>query len=313
VPLQKPKRKDYTIANNYRPISLLSTLGKALKSLVAERIAYLTERYNLLPKTHFGAWKQRSTTQALSYLCESIFKAWRGKKTLSLVSFDIKGAYNNVATGLEIRRLQQRQISETIVQWVQNFCTDCQACILVNGFTTDVQALPQAGLPQGSALALILFLFFNADLVQNAPKHGSSMAFVDDYSAWVVGPSAEENIKAIQNEVVPTLDKWERISEAQFEAAKTSFIHLTRYKEAGRDSMTPLRFKEKEVLLTDKVKILEITLDKEVRFKTHLADKAGKTTKMALALRRMKGLQLKAVKQLVQSAVLPVSDYASPV
>ena len=122
-----------------------------------------------------------------------MFKAWRGRKTLSLVSFNIKEAYNNVATEPEIRRLRQRQILETIVQWVRDFCTNCQACILVNGYTTDVQPLPQAGLPQGSALAPILFLFFNADLVQKSPKHGSSMAFVDDYSAWVMGPTAEEN------------------------------------------------------------------------------------------------------------------------
>jgi hypothetical protein len=64
---------------------------------------------------------------------------------------------------------------------------------------------------------------------------------------------------------------------------------------------------------TDKVKLLGVTLDKELRFKVHLADKAGKATRVALALRRMKGLQPKAVKQLAQSAVLPVADYASPV
>ena len=110
VPLQKPKWGDYTVANNYRPISLLLTLGKALESLVAERIAYLVEEYSLLPKTHFGARKQRSTTYALLYLCEDVFRAWRGKKTLSLVLFNVKGAYNNVAIEPEIRRLRQRQI-----------------------------------------------------------------------------------------------------------------------------------------------------------------------------------------------------------
>lgn len=89
VPLQKPKKKDYTVVNNYRPISLLPTLGKALESLVAETISYLVEEHSLLPKTHFGARKQRSTTHALSYLYKDVFKAWRGKKTMSLVSFDI--------------------------------------------------------------------------------------------------------------------------------------------------------------------------------------------------------------------------------
>ena len=59
------------------------------------------------------------------------------------------------------------------------------------------------------------------------------MAFVDDYSAWVMGRSAEENTRILQDEVVPMLEKWERTSGAQFVAAKTSFIHLTRYKAAG--------------------------------------------------------------------------------
>ena len=88
---------------------------------MAERIAYLVVEYSLLPKTHFGARKQRSTTHALSYLCEDVFRAWRGKKTLSLMSFDVKGAYNNVATVPEIRRLRQRQIPEIIVtvRWAE--------------------------------------------------------------------------------------------------------------------------------------------------------------------------------------------------
>jgi hypothetical protein len=97
---------------------------------------------------------------------------------------------------------------------VQDFCTDRQACILVNNYTSEVQTLD---LPQGSALAPILFLFFNADLVQSAPKNSSSMAFVDDYSAWAMGPSAEENRRRIQNEVVPMLEKWERTSGAESE------------------------------------------------------------------------------------------------
>jgi hypothetical protein len=77
---------------------------------------------------------------------------------------------------------------------------------------------------------------------------------------------------------------------------KTSFIHLTRHKEAGRDDNTPLRFKNNEISPTDKVKLFGVTVDKELRFKAHLADKAGKATKTALALRRFEGLHPKSVK-----------------
>ncbi|KAI4813528.1 hypothetical protein E4T44_10710 [Aureobasidium sp. EXF-8845] len=92
VPLKKGNKDDYTLPKNYRPISLLATLGKVMETVMATRIAYLTEEYKLLPNNHFGARKQRSTVLAISYLQEAIYDAWRGKKTLSLVSFDVKGA-----------------------------------------------------------------------------------------------------------------------------------------------------------------------------------------------------------------------------
>ena len=68
IPLRKPNKADYVQPGAYRPISLLSTLGKALESVVAERISCLAETHHLLPQNHFGARKCRSTTQALTLL-----------------------------------------------------------------------------------------------------------------------------------------------------------------------------------------------------------------------------------------------------
>ena len=69
-----------------------------------------------------------------------------------------------------------------MIRWVQDFCTNRKASVIVNGYTSKVEDLPQLGLPQGLLLAPILFLFFNADLVQMAIKEGASMAFVNDYT-----------------------------------------------------------------------------------------------------------------------------------
>jgi hypothetical protein len=96
IPLKKAGKEDYTIAKAWRPISLLATLGKVLESVVAERISHAVETYGLLPTNHFGARKQRSAEQALLLLQEEIYAAWRGRKVVSLISFDVKGAYNGV-------------------------------------------------------------------------------------------------------------------------------------------------------------------------------------------------------------------------
>ena len=116
IPLRKAGKDDYTSVKSYRPISLLQTISKVLEAVIAERISYLVETNHLLPKAHFGARKQRSSVDALVHLQERIYKAWRGGKTLSLVSFDVKGAYNNVAKEPELHRLRKRRIPEKLVK-----------------------------------------------------------------------------------------------------------------------------------------------------------------------------------------------------
>lgn len=68
IPIKKLNKGEYTVAKAWRPISLLSTLGKALESVVAERLSYMAESFRLLPTNHFGARKRRSTEQALMLL-----------------------------------------------------------------------------------------------------------------------------------------------------------------------------------------------------------------------------------------------------
>jgi hypothetical protein len=57
--------------------------------VVANRLAYLAERHNLLPDNHFGARKKRSCEQAINVLVERIYEAWRNRKVVSLVTFDV--------------------------------------------------------------------------------------------------------------------------------------------------------------------------------------------------------------------------------
>ena len=107
IPLKKPGKDDYTFAKAWRPISLPATLGKILESVIAERISYAVETYGILPINHFGARKQRSAEQALLLLQEQILTAWRGRKILSLISFDVKGAYNGVCKEKLLQRMKR--------------------------------------------------------------------------------------------------------------------------------------------------------------------------------------------------------------
>jgi len=313
IPLKKAGKDDYTSVKSYRPISLLQTISKVLEAVIAERISYLVETNHLLPKALFGARKQRSSVDALVHLQERIYKAWRGGKTLSLVSFDVKGAYNNVAKEPELHRLRKRRIPEKLAKWIYSFCTARKASVLVNGKRPEEVELPHSGLPQGSPLSPILFLFFNAELLEMAIPKGDSMAFVDDSTAWVVGKDATHNTAIIQEHVLTKLKRWEESSGAVFEASKTAFVHFTRLESGQRSSQAPLTFKNEGIAPTNSVKILGVVMDSTLRLKQHLARAAKRGLAATQAVKRLGNLRPTVVRQLVNSVVLPTIDYASAV
>jgi hypothetical protein len=48
---------------------------------------------------------------------------WRNRKVLSLISFDVKGAYNGVFKDRLLQRLEARGIPEGLVKWIDAFCS----------------------------------------------------------------------------------------------------------------------------------------------------------------------------------------------
>jgi hypothetical protein len=106
---------------------------------------------------------------------------------------------------------------------------------VVNGHDSTTYDLAHPGGPQGSPLSPILFLSFNADLVQNVINaHKGAMAVVNGYWAWVTGSTADGrrqtadgNTRKIQGRVVPRAKAWEVSSGATFEPIKTAFEHCS--------------------------------------------------------------------------------------
>jgi hypothetical protein len=97
VALRKPGKEDYSVPAAWRPIALLSTLGKVLEGVVASRITALSEEHDLLLPQHMGARLGRSTETVLDLLLQQVVAAWQTcKGVASLLSLDMTGAFDRV-------------------------------------------------------------------------------------------------------------------------------------------------------------------------------------------------------------------------
>jgi ribonuclease HI len=314
VPLRKPGKPDYTIPKAFRPISLLATISKGLEAVVANRLSYMAEHHSLLPGNHFGARKRRSCEQALNILVERIYAAWRKGLVLTLLTFDVQGAFNGVNKTVLQARLLERGIPKTLGIWIQDFCSDRTATITLDTFESEVLPIAQAGIPQGSPLSPILYIFYNANLVeQPINDKGGAIGFVDDYTPWVVGPDADANIRTLQDTIIPKAERWARESGATFEPSKTGLIHFTYRTKQAEQHGPHLQFQGHDVPPSEEVKILGVTFDKHMTFSQHVARVTAKATKQCLAIRRLRGVRPKQVRQLYNATVVPIMDYGASV
>ena len=54
-------------------------------------------------------------------LVEKTHEAWRAYRVLSLVSFDVQGAFNGVRPSILAERLRERRIPGDLVAWIESF------------------------------------------------------------------------------------------------------------------------------------------------------------------------------------------------
>ena len=118
VMLCKPNKTDRTHPRSFRPIALLSTLGKGLERVIARRISWTAIHHKVLAAQQFGAVTLRSATDLTTCLLHDVETALNSKLTASLLTLDVQGAFDSVLPGRLIRRLRDQGWPEHLVLWV---------------------------------------------------------------------------------------------------------------------------------------------------------------------------------------------------
>ncbi|XP_044720134.1 endonuclease-reverse transcriptase domain-containing protein [Hirsutella rhossiliensis] len=107
VMITKPRRRNLSTPRAWRPISLLSCLGKGLERLIARRLAWASIHYGVLHSQQTGALPKRSAVDLVAALLHDIEEAFARGQVATLVTMDIQGAFDTVLRNRLILRLRK--------------------------------------------------------------------------------------------------------------------------------------------------------------------------------------------------------------
>ncbi|KAG0160607.1 hypothetical protein PDIDSM_8137 [Penicillium digitatum] len=289
VVLRKAGKRDYQLAKSYRPVALLNTLGKFLEAVVARRISYAVETYKLLPDTHFGGRKGISVDHAIQSIIGRIRRAWGKGKIASMLLLDVSGAYDNVSHERLLYNLRKRGLGQ-LAPWVKAFLTSRSTRIRIPEGVSESIPTP-TGIPQGSPLSPILYLIYNADLVEGCEGVKTS-GWVDDVAFIVIGKDEHETISKLQK-ACQYADAWAARHASVFDPKKYALIHFGTTVQAT----------------TTAERYLGVWLDPGLTFQHHRQQMLAKAGVSLQALRGLTGstwgASLSAMRAIYQAVMIP--------
>ena len=152
------KSGDKTSVANYRPISLLCVISKALERLVYDKVID-TIAPSITPH-QFGFQSNASTQQQLLIYFHQLITS---REEINTIYIDFRKAFDSVPHNGLLVKLWNIGITGTLWNWFNSYLSNRSQCVSVENRLSD--CLPViSGVLQGSILGALLFLIFINDL-----------------------------------------------------------------------------------------------------------------------------------------------------
>lgn len=311
--LAKPGKDVYTRPGSYRPIALLNTVGKVCEKNFTKYLSVMAEGNDILHPGHYGARPSRSSQDALVHLVSWTKAHWRAGRIVGAIFAAVKSAFPSVHHPRMIRALEEQGFHPELINLIQSFLTGRQTFLSFNGYKSDCFRFTH-GLPQGSPLSPLLYLLYNNSLLEipTADTHSASLGFVDEVILMTAALNSHEIQRKVQR-LAESQIRWAERHGAIFDESKTKWMILS---PSGPPDLCTINFGSRRGLSPVKeTKWLGVTLDSQLKFKTHCDDVIAKGRKRANCLSSLSntkwGIPPKLFKILVTSTVHAATNYAA--
>lgn len=265
IPILKPGKNPKN-AENYRPISLLPSLGKVYDKIILARLNKDLEANNFIIDEQFGFVKGKNADLQLARIINKAMLNNNAGKVTGIVALDLKKAYDTVWHQALIYKMRESNTASYLTRITLQYLKN--RTIQVEYKETQSERIEiERGLPQGSCLSPTLFNIFINDIPKPNDTTTSLALFADDVAIVTESTEHRQAMSYAQRHVdflVHYFDKW----QLTLNIPKTAVMFLTKkYKQYEGPS---LQIRGQAIELSNDIKYLGVTLDKGLTFTRHI-------------------------------------------
>lgn len=312
ITICKPKKPAKEV-KSYRPISLLSSLGKLFERLLLPRFQQHIQERQIILNHQFGFRPGRSCTQQLFRVTGLIRKAIKARKSAGMLSLDLQSAFDTVWHSGLVYKLQQLEFPPYLVKLTSSFLSDRKFQVRI-GKSLSEQRPVLAGVPQGAVLSPTLFNIYVADMP--VPEQVELAQFADDTATIAVSHSTSAVTNKLQraaNKISKYFSKW----RVKINGSKSEAVLFTRKTAPRHRPQRKLEVAGQQIEWKSSLKYLGMHLDKRLTFGKHVDEVLMKGQRVLKALYslvcRRSRLSLTNKILLFKTVFRPTLTYACPV
>lgn len=209
--------KPPTNTTSYRPISLLSCLGKVLESAILTRLKEAVEDADVLPPEQHGFRHGHSTTHQLARVVTQVMKGFNRGETTAAIFLDVEKAFDKVWHERLLIKLVRMQLPLPLVQLIGSYLHNRTFQVQV-GAELSMKTPLRAGVPQGSPLSPLLYSLYTAD-IPTRDKITTAL-YADDTLLLSAAKNRKSAVGRLNNHL-KTLADWFEKNRIRINAGKT--------------------------------------------------------------------------------------------
>ncbi len=283
TPLYKSGPRDSP--DNYRPISVLPTIGKVIERLVHSQCQkYLTEN-NILSEAQAGFREGRSTGTCLAQFLHNIYEGIDQGRAAGVLFLDLAKAFDSVDHGILLEKLRYLGFKPSSVTWFDSYLANRSQCTFVNNVcsTTDIV---DCGVPQGSILGPLLFLCYINDLPDHLLYCTPSL-YADDTALCYISDNVED-ISSALNEEFHNVYQWFCRNKLSVNADKTECMLFRSRRKFVENCELKVSLNGAVIEQVSSFKYLGIHLDPLLSFDAHVDALSSKVKQRTRLLWKMR-------------------------